>query len=96
MLDILMVNAFARWIFLRQQRKQGYPNEILTVLVGKELCAIQIVTEVKKRFGHDIWSGDLDPILYRLQAEGKISGRWSWPVPTSYPTRRLYKLTEPS
>lgn len=69
-------------------------EKILTVLLEeRELSASKIEVKVEKKFGAKIGMGRLYPALLKLESEGAISSRWSYPL-NQYalrPRGRVYK-----
>ena len=62
-------------------------DKILALLSGRELSGAEIREQSK------IWTGDLYPLLARLETAGAIESRWE-PTTEPRPRRRLYKIAE--
>lgn len=64
---------------------------IYMLLMEKEMSAADIFKESKLKFGRQIGSGSLYPILYELEKQGKITWRH-----VMFPSRRgvVYNLVE--
>ncbi len=79
----------------RQMKKGVLDMLVLQLLTEDKKYGYQLITELREKSG-DIFSlkeGTLYPILYRLEDEGLVEGRWSEAENKQIP-RKYYVMTD--
>lgn len=79
----------------RQMKKGVLDMLVLRLLSDEEKYGYQLISELQEK-SHGVFvlkEGTLYPVLYRLEEEGQIEGKWSQPEGKQVP-RKYYMITE--
>lgn len=79
----------------RQMKKGALDMLVLKLLSGEAKYGYQIIQELREKSGETflLKDGTLYPILYRLEDDGLIAGKWS-EAEGKQPARKYYVITD--
>jgi len=76
-----------------QLRKGAAELAVLAALDRGDCYGVELLEQIHEAGGLDLSEGSIYPLLNRLQAEGKIRGRWVEDADATHP-RKYYRLTK--